>query len=84
MSLTTHASVKKPTPATRQTLTWNQLRVGENGRVKWASSIIRELSIVNLGERSTPALVEHVVRADGLADRATASGGALFFGHWGL
>ena len=81
-----YASVKKPTPATMQTFTWNHLQVRAcerpvslGGYLEEAEDYSRELGLVDLGKRSTALLIESVAVAgngtlaelgDGLVRRA--------------
>ena len=69
---TTYASVKKPTPATKQTLMWNHLQC-EVRRVWRARGVDeREGSVVDFGEGNPTLLIE--VDVVGLSGRDLAVG----------
>jgi len=75
----TDASVKKPTPATIQTLTWNHLEMGGSvDHTGEKSGYGREFSIVNLSQSRTTALVKN---KDSVRP-AFGSGRFLWVRHW--
>ena len=76
----THASVKKPTPATMQTLAWNQLRE-VNTMFEKGWMYLRELSIVYLGQCGSSSLIDQVSRVYDLGVRVIGTS-LLKVGHF--
>src|ERR1700722_9662874 len=81
----TNASVKKPAPATRQTLTWNHLSYmrTRDRVIKEGFRNAREGSIIDFSQGSTTTLIELSYDVTVL-ERTRVVGQTLFVCHWML
>ena len=59
MPRVTYASVKKPTPAIRQTLTWNHLRGAKKQDTVGGKNSVRKLGVIDLCQSSATLLLQN-------------------------